>query len=59
MLKIKDSVDLKELENYGFKKHKRDDKYVVVSKWVMERIYGEDRDTFYYIGYCKTGGKNG
>lgn len=42
MLKIKDSVDLKELEKYGFKKHKRDDKYVVVSKWVMERIYGED-----------------
>lgn len=42
MLKIKDNIDLKELEKYGFKKHKRDDKYVVVSKWAMERIYDEE-----------------
>ena len=51
MLKIKDNVDLKELEKYGFKKHKRDDKDVIVSKWVMERIYGED-SLGMYTNYC-------
>ena len=42
MLKIKDKVDLKELEKFGFKKHKRDEKHIVVSKWAMERIYDEE-----------------
>ena len=46
MLKIKDNVDLKELEKYGFKKHKRDDKYVIVSKWVMENYYDERTEKY-------------
>ena len=36
MLKIKDNVDLKELEKFGFRKHKRDKKDVIISKWVRE-----------------------
>ena len=40
MLKIKDNVDLKELEKFGIRKHKNDDKNVVVSKW--GRIYIEE-----------------
>lgn len=39
MLKIRDNVDLKELEKFGFKKHKRDDNDVIVSKWAVENIY--------------------
>lgn len=46
MLKIKDNIDLKELEKYGFKKHKRDDKDVIVSKWVMERYYEERSNSY-------------
>lgn len=33
MLVIKNNVDLKELEKYGFKKHKKDDDRVVLSQW--------------------------
>ena len=38
MLKIKDNVDLKELEKFGFKKHKKDHKDVIISKWSREWI---------------------
>ena len=44
MLKIKDNVDLKELEKYGFKKHKNDDEGVLVSKWIRETCYGDSGD---------------
>lgn len=42
MLKIKNNIELKELEKFRFKKHKYDSKCVVDSKWVMERVYDED-----------------
>ena len=38
MLKIKDNVDLKELKKFGFRKHKRDSKEVVLSKWSREWV---------------------
>lgn len=44
MLKIKDNVDLKELEKFGFKKHKHEDEGVLVSKWIRETCYGDSGD---------------
>ncbi len=44
MLKIKDNVDLKELEKYGFKKHKHDNEGVISSKWIRETCYGDSGD---------------
>ena len=33
MLKIKDDVDLKELEKFGFKYNKKDDKFYITNKF--------------------------
>lgn len=45
MLKIKDNVDLKELEKYGFKKHKKyENEGVLASKWIRETCYGDSGD---------------
>lgn len=44
MLKIKDNIDLKVLEKYGFKKHKHDNESVLVSKWIRETCYGDSGD---------------
>ena len=48
MLKIKDSVDLKELEKFGFRKHKKDDIQggVIVSKWGREWIEADTSDGY-------------
>lgn len=51
MLKIKDNVDLKELEKYGFKKHKRDNEGVLVSKWVRDFCYGDDMSDKYHLDF--------
>ena len=51
MLKIKDNVDLKELEKYGFKKHKKDNPGVLVSKWIKEECYGDDDSVNYYLDF--------
>lgn len=44
MLKIKDSVDLKELEKFGFRKHKQDAKNVLTSKWTRNWVEAEWSD---------------
>lgn len=44
MLKIKDNVDLKELEKFGFKKHKNDNDYTLVSKWGRLYVDGDSSD---------------
>lgn len=44
MLKIKDSVDLKELEKFGFRKHKKDSEDVLTSKWSRDYIEPEYMD---------------
>ena len=41
MLKIKDNVDLKELEKFGFRHHKNDDTAVITSKWGRIYIVGD------------------
>lgn len=41
MLKIKDYVDLTELEKFGFKHHKKDDNAVITSKWGRIYIVGD------------------
>lgn len=46
MLKIRDDVDLKELEKFGFRKHKRDDKGVCTSKWTRDWIEGDTIDGY-------------
>lgn len=48
MLKVKDNIDLKVLKKYGFKKHKNDDKDVIVSKWCREICYGDGCDEYYF-----------
>lgn len=52
MLKIKDNVDLKVLEHYGFKHHKKDKKDIITSKWFREDIpYNDDTDKSFYAFY--------
>ena len=46
MLRIKPEVDLKELEKFGFKKHKHDDKEVVLSKWSREWVEADCIDGY-------------
>ncbi len=43
-VKIKDSVDLKELEKFGFRKHKKDSEDVLTSKWSRDYIEPEYMD---------------
>lgn len=42
--KLKDSVDLKELEKFGFRKHKRDSDNVLISKWTRNWIEADSVD---------------
>ena len=51
MLKVKDNIDLNVLKKYGFKKHKSDEKGVVVSKWCREICYGDDDSDKYYFQF--------
>lgn len=51
MLKIKDNIDLKELEKFGFRHHKRDDNITMISKWSRDWVE-EDRSD----GYTPDGG---
>lgn len=51
MLKIKDNVDLKELEKFGFKHHKSDDDAVITSKWGRIYIVGDRCDGYNNSGY--------
>ena len=44
MLRIKDNVDLKELEKFGFRKHKKDDENVLLSKWTREWVVEDHLD---------------
>ena len=44
MLKLKDDVDLKELEKFGFRKHKRDDEDILTSKWTREWVVEDHLD---------------
>lgn len=46
MLKIKDNVDLKELEKFGFKKHKKDPEDVIISKWSREWVEADTIDGY-------------
>lgn len=46
MLKIKDDVDLKELERFGFRKHKKDDEKVCISKWSRKWIEADSMDGY-------------
>ena len=45
-MKIKDSADLKELEKFGFKKHKYDNKDVLISKWTRHWVEAEWSDGY-------------
>ena len=49
MLKIKDEVELKDLEKLGFRKHKNDDKSILISKW--GRIWMEEDRSDGYNSY--------
>ena len=52
MLKVKDSIDLKELEKYGFKLNKNKDAYEQLINgnwWDMRSIDVEDRWLAHYI----------
>ena len=46
MLKIKDNVDLKELEKYGFEK--RDRWYEFYGEYVTTEVFIEDRELYLY-----------
>lgn len=46
MLKIKDNVDLKELEKFGFREHKQDNKDVCISKWTRRWIEADTIDGY-------------
>jgi hypothetical protein len=46
MLKIKDNVDLKELEKLGFRKHKQDEENILVSKWIREWVEADSIDGY-------------
>ncbi len=50
MLKIKDNIDLKELEKFGFRHHKSDDNAVITSKWGRIYVVGDRCD-----GYSNSG----
>lgn len=43
-LKVPDDVDLKEFEKFGFRKHKRDNEDVLISKWTREWVVEDHLD---------------
>ena len=46
MLRIKQGIDLKELEKFGFRKHKNDDDNVFCSKWTRNWVEADTVDGY-------------